>query len=276
MTGISGVASSSQLASMRQAMFSSMDTDGSGTVSQDEFVAARPDDVSETDASNLYASMDTDGTNALTEDQLDAGMEANKPDNSDTSGLSTNLSSDLISSLMQLLQNMQTGAASATTADSSSSDSTSSVSSATGSPPSAADMFSAMDADGDGSVTEAEFVSARPSDMSEEQATSLYNSIDTEGTGSITETQLADSMGAPQGPPPPPPEDSETVASSTDTSSDTSSSSSTSSTTSSSSSSSANTTDLLAQLLEAIKAYQGQGYSSNLAADATSLLEATA
>jgi DNA segregation ATPase FtsK/SpoIIIE-like protein len=69
--------------------------------------------------------------------------------------------------------------------------------------PSAADLYTKMDSDKDGSVTKSEFVAARPEHASEEEATSFYNSIDTKGTGSITEQQLADSMknkGGPGGP----------------------------------------------------------------------------
>ena len=69
--------------------------------------------------------------------------------------------------------------------------------------PSAADLYTKMDSDKDGSVTKSEFVAARPEHATEEEATSFYNSIDTKGTGSITEQQLADSMkdkGGPGGP----------------------------------------------------------------------------
>lgn len=60
--------------------------------------------------------------------------------------------------------------------------------------PSAADLYTKMDSDKNGSVSKSEFVAARPEHASEEEATSFYNSIDTKGTGSITEQQLADSM----------------------------------------------------------------------------------
>jgi Ca2+-binding EF-hand superfamily protein len=48
-----------------------------------------------------------------------------------------------------------------------------------------------MDTDGDGSVSEAEFVAARPSDASEDQAASLFESLDTSQSGSLTESQFA-------------------------------------------------------------------------------------
>lgn len=71
-------------------------------------------------------------------------------------------------------------------------------------PPSSEDMFASMDADEDGKVTEAEFVAARPEEVSEEDAAALFASFDEEGTGSLTEAQLAEAQEA-MGPPPPPP-----------------------------------------------------------------------
>ena len=60
--------------------------------------------------------------------------------------------------------------------------------------PSAADLFASIDADGDGKVTEAEFIAARPEDMSEEDATALFATLDGEGTGSLTQAQFVDAM----------------------------------------------------------------------------------
>lgn len=70
-------------------------------------------------------------------------------------------------------------------------------------PPSDEDMFTNMDTDEDGKVTEAEFVSARPEEVSEEDAAALFASFDEEGTGSLTEAQLTEAQEA-MGPPPPP------------------------------------------------------------------------
>ncbi|MDO6963111.1 EF-hand domain-containing protein [Rhizobium alvei] len=55
-------------------------------------------------------------------------------------------------------------------------------------------MFSKTDSDSDGKVTESEFVSARPKEISEEQASKLYASIDTEGTGSISFDQFSSAV----------------------------------------------------------------------------------
>ncbi|NKJ04675.1 EF-hand domain-containing protein [Rhizobium sp. SG741] len=70
-------------------------------------------------------------------------------------------------------------------------------------------MIGAMDTDGDGNISEAEFVAARLSDVSEDQATQLFKSFDTKNTGSLTESQLASAMQSGQQPPPPPPQGSQ-------------------------------------------------------------------
>ena len=59
---------------LRPNLFTKTDSDQSGTVSKDEFVANRPKSISESQAAELYAKIDTDGTDALTEDQLKAGL----------------------------------------------------------------------------------------------------------------------------------------------------------------------------------------------------------
>ena len=52
-------------------------------------------------------------------------------------------------------------------------------------------LFDALDSDGDGKITSAEFVANRPQDMSEEDATNLFDSLDTSHSGSIDKGQLA-------------------------------------------------------------------------------------
>jgi hypothetical protein len=75
-----------------------------------------------------------------------------------------------------------------------------------------------LDSDGDGYVSKAEFVAARPSDVSEDQAGTLFDSFDSEGSGSLSVDALTDAMSAQQseraeGPPPPPPSDDDDLAS---------------------------------------------------------------
>ncbi|CAK11779.1 EF-hand domain-containing protein [Rhizobium johnstonii] len=55
-----------------------------------------------------------------------------------------------------------------------------------------------LDSDGDGYVTKAEFVAARPSDVTEDQANTLFGSFDSESTGSLSVDVLAEAMSAQQ------------------------------------------------------------------------------
>ncbi len=191
MTSLSSISGSGMThhTQMRQAMFNKMDSDGNGNISKDEFVNVRPKNVSEADAAKLYAKMDTDNSNALTQDQLDAGMEANKPDDAASTG--TALSSDMLSVLINLLSGQgQHRTAQDETAEGGSSRSN--------------DLFSKIDTDKDGKVTKEEFVNARPKNVSEEDAGKLFASIDTGNAGSVTQEQFEASMpkGGPGGPPP--------------------------------------------------------------------------
>ena len=68
---------------------------------------------------------------------------------------------------------------------------------------STSEMYDKMDADGDGAVTQEEFLAARPDDVTEEMAANLYNSFDTDTSGSLTESEFETAMN--QAPPPPPP-----------------------------------------------------------------------
>ena len=176
MTTISSLAGgSSAYYANQKSLFSKLDADESGTLSSDEFVAGRPKGVSESQASALYAKIDTGGSGALTEDQLLQGMDSDRPSHSPQ-----DLLSDEAMSVLMLLSS-QGGAFGGA---------------------SAADLYAEMDADDDGSVTAAEFIAARPEDVSEDDARALYATIDTEGSGSITEEQFAEAMPGPGGPPP--------------------------------------------------------------------------
>ncbi|MEN6411501.1 MAG: EF-hand domain-containing protein [Veillonellales bacterium] len=59
---------------------------------------------------------------------------------------------------------------------------------------STAEMFSKLDTDGDGAVSESEFAAARPSDVTEEMAQNLYSSFDTDSSGSLTESEYETAM----------------------------------------------------------------------------------
>ena len=183
-SSISSSASSSAL--LGQKLFAKIDVNGDGSVTRDEFVSSRPKGVSETQAGELFTTLDTGGTGSLTQTQFSQGMAASKSsEDSSSAGASGELSSETLAALLQLLQTVTGGEASGSI-----------VGAAGGTPPSADDMFTMMDTDADGVVSEEEFLAAKPDDVSDEQALALFNSIDTENTGSITSEQFTASIAA--------------------------------------------------------------------------------
>jgi Ca2+-binding EF-hand superfamily protein len=149
-------------------LVSSMDADEDGSVSLDEFVASRPDDVSEEDATTLFNSFDSEGAGSLTTDALADAMDASRP-----------------APLMGGPGGPPPGPPPSDDGDGDD------------------DLLTALDTDEDGNVTLEEFVTARPDDVSEEDATTLFNSFDSEGTGSLTTDELSDAMKSNRPGPPP-------------------------------------------------------------------------
>lgn len=153
--------------SRQKNLFSKLDSDQDGKLTQDEFVSGRPDDMAASQAQSLYSKLDVSGSGSISEADFTSLNYA--PSQGPLAQMSSNMAVAVMS--------MQ-----------------SSSGASTGSQKTAEEMYAAMDADGDGTLTQSEFLSARPDDVSEEQANSLYASIDTAGTGSITLEQLENSL----------------------------------------------------------------------------------
>ncbi len=109
----------------------------------------------------------------------------------------------LIAQLMNVILNLQSGSGdgdagnSSANSDGDSTGSTSSsqlVASTATQSSKQADLIKAMDTNGDGNISEAEFVAARPADVSADQASKLFESFDKDKTGSLTEDQLTKAM----------------------------------------------------------------------------------
>lgn len=136
-------------------MYDKMDADGDGSVTQEEFVAARPDDVTEEMAANLYNSFDTDTSGSLTESEFETAMNQAPPPPPPPPGGGGGM----------------------------------------GSSTEEAQTFSELDTNQDGVVSAEELAAARPDDVTEEMAANLFKSLDTDGSGGLTETEYAAKMG---------------------------------------------------------------------------------
>lgn len=114
------------------------------------------------------------------------------PDSGSGSGSSqSSVSIDkLLSQVIDLLQKLQASSASDSSEDGDGEDG------------GVEGMVAAMDTNQDGIVTSAEFVAARPSDVSEDQAARLFQSFDTAGSGSLSVADLSEAMRRDRGRPP--------------------------------------------------------------------------
>lgn len=146
-------------------------------------------------ASRMLEEMDSDGDGSLSASEI--GVEQGVLSQADSDGDSKLSDSELISLMSQMgppprpeggmgmSQNGQEGAAGQA-------------------PPDPGELFSQLDTDGDGSISQAEFLAGRPDDVSEEQATQMWSRLDSSGVGSLSQEEFLSAMEK-QGPPPGPP-----------------------------------------------------------------------
>ncbi len=121
------------------------------------------------------SSLDTNGDGVVSAEELEAAKPSRTQDPTvEGENAATGMASQLTSSLITML--LESGANSAAGNDRQTEH--------------ARDLFATIDADADGTVTQEEFVTGRPDDMSEEEAISLFSAADTEGVGSLTEDQF--------------------------------------------------------------------------------------
>ncbi len=151
-----GGMSTDYISLMRQNIFKALDTSGDGKLDKSELSDALGGSSQDNaDSSNLISLLDSDGDGTISELELEAGM----------------------SKLHQDLKSVDNDG----------------------------DLFKKIDTNGDGTVNKDEFISNRPMEVSEEDASRMWSALDTEGSGSLTESQFAAAMGKmgpPAGPPP--------------------------------------------------------------------------
>ena len=183
--GVGGGAA--MMRSFKPPTFESLDSNSSGDVTLDELKSAAPGGAdkakSSEQAEKLFAAMDADSSGSVSTDEKDAfdtKMKAARE-------------------AMQFMTQMMAGG---------------------GKPPSNVDIFAATDTDGSGGVSLEEFTSSDAAEsMSADQLSELFSTIDGDGDGSITETESSDFLdtlksamgggpggpGGPRGPGGPPP-----------------------------------------------------------------------
>lgn len=255
-----------------------IDSNADGSVSKNAFITNRPREASEDQANQMWNQIDSSNAGSLTGSQFVTAMENMKPpqgpppnnlqSSSESPSSVSSLSSDSISNnstnLIKALLNaikQYTEAEKQTSSTTDDDKLTSFVS----------ELFSKIDTDGNGSVSQDEFLSNRPQDVSKDQATQMWNQLDTGNNKSLTEDQFVSAM-ANQGPPPgPPPGEFGTLTLNASDSSTTASSPSSSSKTSA-------TDELVNVLLKAIKEYatNQSGFSFADSKATASMLSTTA
>lgn len=180
MTAISSLSAGSvDPSSYRQSWFKKLDTDGDGEVTKAEFVAGRPKNVSEDQASSLFDKIDSGGTGEVNEQQFAAGMQQARPHHGGGGGgkggggcdpsasLGTPLSSDVLSALIQTLEQ---GTASSGNTDA------------------AGDLFSQIDTNGDGSISKDEFVASLTPPAATSSGAATTSTDGTAATSAATST----------------------------------------------------------------------------------------
>lgn len=168
-------------------MFQDLDADSDGTVSRDEFVAGRPDDVSEDQAGAFFDKIATaagaDTASGLSQDQLASGLQAMGPPGGPPPGASAQASSSEDQMINQILSQLLSQTSSTQSAQA---------------VPDTSKIFEDLDSDGDGTVSRSEFTAGRPDEVSEDQAGAFYDKIASaagaDSSAGLSQDQLAEGM----------------------------------------------------------------------------------
>jgi len=85
------------------AMFAELDSDEDGTLTEEEFLAGKPEDVSDAEAKSLWASIAGEDADGVTEAQFTEGMAANAPERQSAGAQSASANAISDSLIQQLL-----------------------------------------------------------------------------------------------------------------------------------------------------------------------------
>jgi Ca2+-binding EF-hand superfamily protein len=121
------------------------------------------------------SSLDTNGDGIISSEELEAAKSGRTQDptvssDSAATGAQSQVQSSMISMLLQVSSSTQLEGEK---------------------PRDARDLFSAIDADGDGKITQDEFVAARPEELTEEEAVARFAELDEGQAGYLTEEAFA-------------------------------------------------------------------------------------
>lgn len=164
---MSGIGSTSSNSAYLSRMLSRLDSDTSGSISKDEFVAGRPEGSSADQSGKLYDALDSSGTGAMSLSGLSSAFQQ--------------MSSQMQATMLQAQEGRGQGHG-------------------------ADKMFSELDSNGDASLSKEEFLAGKPEEVSDAQAESLWTKIAGDEADSVSQQQFAEGIKA-AGPPPggPPP-----------------------------------------------------------------------
>ncbi|KIL98405.1 Calsymin [Paramagnetospirillum magnetotacticum MS-1] len=171
-------------------IFKKLDTNSDNSVSRTEFIAGKPDDVSDDQAGSLFDKLNSSGSGSLSQSDLTSAFQQ--------------MASAMQSVLLQNQEAQQGGQE---------------EHGGQGGPPDSAEMFKTLDTDSNGTVTREEFVAGRPKNASEDEAGAFFDKIASaagaDSASGLSQDQLASGLKS-MGPP--------DASSSTESSSETSSS----------------------------------------------------
>ncbi len=107
----SGMSGSIDFSQMRKDKFDSGDSDGDGKLSLAEFESARPTDApaGAPDASEIFAQMDADGDGYVTQGEVDAAAANMQAQMSSMGGVGGMMGGDMLSTLLDALQEEEDG-----------------------------------------------------------------------------------------------------------------------------------------------------------------------
>lgn len=144
-------------------MFTKLDSDGDGAITKDEFLAGKPDDVSDEQAASLWSQISGDNGDSLTQEQFVSGMQSAE-------------------------QSRQAGRSGPPPGPP--------PGGGSGGEQDASEEFDALDTNKDGVVSQAEFLAGKPDDVSDAQANTLWGQIAGDNGDSLTKEQFVSGMEA--------------------------------------------------------------------------------